>query len=87
MLPESSGATDSTLFPVYQPGAADLAQKVTAKQIRKYVENTSTLAEDIRRLSEEIASMKDNYGVVVSGEELKFALDSTASVADEILYM
>lgn len=56
-LPASSGVTDETLFPAYHPGAADLAQKVTAKQIRKYVENTSTLAEDIRRLSAEVADM------------------------------
>ena len=64
MLPESSGATDSTLFPVYQLGAADLAQKMTAKQVMTYVEENSPR---IRQLSEEKAD--ESYVVSMVSDE------------------
>ena len=54
MLPESSGATDSTLFPVYQPGASDLAQKMTAKQVMTYFDANSPR---LRQLPDEISTL------------------------------
>lgn len=35
-LPESGAVTDDTLFVVYQPGAAEPAQKLTAEQLSRY---------------------------------------------------
>lgn len=35
-LPESAGVSDDTLFVVYQPGAANPAQKLTAAQLSEY---------------------------------------------------
>ena len=40
MLPGSSGVTDDTIIPVYQPGATEPAQSMTGAQFRKWAEDS-----------------------------------------------
>ena len=40
MLPGSSGVTDDTIIPVYQPGALEPAQSMTGAQFRKWAEDS-----------------------------------------------
>lgn len=46
-LPESTGVTDETLIPVYQPGAVDPAQKMTGAQFRAFAEAVGALAGEL----------------------------------------
>lgn len=89
MLPATTGVTDDTIIPVYQPGALDPAQKMTGAQFRAWAEECvrifAELAEQHALTAEQHAASIDpdalNTLIALKGDNLEF--DS----ANERLYL
>lgn len=77
MLPESSGVSDDTVIPVYQPGALTPAQKMTGAQFRRFaIEAVQPQVDDAKKFAEaaaESAKSINAEAVKAHGEELEDA--------------